>query len=71
MKKLMILITSIILYSCDLNVTKQSTNIKLNGSTGEIFTIDSCEYLMFHSDTKTITHKGNCKYCIQRNKLTN
>ena len=28
---------------------------------------DSCEYLMWDSDHRTTSHKGNCKFCIERN----
>lgn len=32
--------------------------------------IDSCEYLTYpgYGGCVTFTHKGNCKYCKQRNK---
>lgn len=40
----------------------QNTDIK-------IVEIDSCEYLISGVGSKRImTHKGNCKYCIERNK---
>lgn len=35
-----------------------------------VYTIDSCEYLGNESltfNSALLTHKGNCKYCIQRN----
>lgn len=32
-----------------------------------ILTIDSCEYLFFGYDrSRSMTHKGNCKYCMAR-----
>lgn len=43
------------------------------GAATSLYTIeiDSCEYIghlsAYNSDV--LTHKGNCKYCIQRNKL--
>lgn len=35
----------------------------------EIVTLDSCEYLIYapNSFDNFLTHKGNCKYCKQRN----
>ena len=35
--------------------------------------IDSCEYYeysngVFDNHVYSLTHKGNCKYCLQRNK---
>ncbi len=43
-----------------------------NFSSSEEFTIiivDSCEYLVAkHDRSRIITHKGNCKFCIARNK---
>ena len=30
---------------------------------------DGCQYLAIGSgNTLTVTHKGNCKYCLERNK---
>lgn len=36
-----------------------------------IVTIDNCEYIVgnaFRNKDFAITHKGNCKFCIERNK---
>ena len=34
-----------------------------------IITIDSCEYLLAGYDrSRMITHKGNCKFCVERSK---
>lgn len=35
-----------------------------------VVTLDGCEYLMWHDqyNDPMITHKGNCKFCIERNK---
>jgi hypothetical protein len=33
----------------------------------KIVVIDSCEYIQYHTYSyESITHKGNCKYCIER-----
>lgn len=34
----------------------------------EVLTIDSCEYLYLPYNYSQLTHKGNCKYCKQRNE---
>ena len=34
-----------------------------------VITIDGCEYLLANYDrSRMITHKGNCKFCAERNK---
>lgn len=35
-----------------------------------IYTIDSCEYIgsLYGAYGDVLTHKGNCKFCVQRNK---
>ena len=40
----------------------------------KIIEIDSCEYILRDgsSDNQSLAHKGNCKYCAERNKtITN
>lgn len=44
----------------------------------DVIEIDSCEYIMVQSQTygidlyvTSISHKGNCKYCKERNSLAN
>lgn len=59
-----------------LNIPKRECN-KVKSNFGKIYNvveIDSCEYLVKHSNTYyghdviSITHKGNCKYCRERNR---
>lgn len=56
------------LFSCD---TPQGERHKKDGYS--IIEIDSCEYIEVsnwvgsQSGYYSITHKGNCKYCTQRN----
>ncbi len=40
------------------------------GREAEVVTIDSCEYIMWGGAQATVnlTHKGNCKWCLKRNK---
>ena len=36
----------------------------------DVVIIDDCEYIILIGDYKaqSITHKGNCKFCLQRNQ---
>lgn len=82
MKNLLILIITIfILCSCvENNAQTRRSNQECNkvtsnfGKTYNIVEIDSCEYLVNHSNTYyghdviSITHKGNCKYCQKRSR---
>lgn len=82
MKNLLILIITIFaLCSCIENNTQtrrsnqECSKVTSNfGNTYNIVEIDSCEYLVKHSNTHfghdviSITHKGNCKYCRERNR---
>jgi hypothetical protein len=37
-----------------------------------IIIIDSCEYIIYNAkanDGGAFAHKGNCKYCVKRNKM--
>lgn len=46
----------------------------LNSGYIYIYTIDSCEYLgpaTINSYAGFLTHKGNCKYCLNRKKHEN
>ena len=37
----------------------------------KVVVIDSCEYIQYHTYYyESITHKGNCKYCTERAKLS-
>lgn len=41
-------------------------------SIARIIVIDNCEYIIIDESTaytRGITHKGNCKYCQERNKV--
>lgn len=67
MKKLLLLaLLTTMMVGC-----KENTNNDRNyatderGYTYEVLVIDSCEY--FRS-TYILTHKGNCKYCLERSK---
>lgn len=60
-----------LMHSCETkNVEIQETNYSILGAPIEQYSIDSCEYIGFikGGNRDWATHKGNCKYCIQRNK---
>ena len=44
----------------------------IDSSSLRVITIDSCEYIAGYSKYgnggPVLTHKGNCKYCLARNK---
>ncbi len=65
-KAFFILLVSGCLFSCETTVSKKSMNEQYFGSPIEILTIDSCEYIYIGNDTRSLTHKGNCKFCKQR-----
>lgn len=49
---------------------------KPEGKNYRTVVVDSCEYIEFDSGifdqrVYSLTHKGNCKYCIERNKTKN
>ncbi|MDD5358590.1 MAG: hypothetical protein PHX80_05545 [Candidatus Nanoarchaeia archaeon] len=52
-----------------INVKKAYSTYIIHGTTLEIYTIDSCEYIGYIStagSSNFLTHKGNCKYCAER-----
>ena len=57
-----IILAVLLLMSC--NVREE------NGSVYVTTTIDSCEYIISGSlfNDGNITHKGNCRYCAERNR---
>lgn len=69
MKTLIIcLLFAIIVISCG-NATSKVTSSN-TGCEFEVIEIDSCEYLMRTAGYMGyFSHKGNCKYCIERAKL--
>lgn len=70
MKKLLVL--SLLLFGCETrDATVETTMTKISGTDIYLYVIDNCEYIGkitgFKSDF--LAHKGNCKYCTERNKL--
>lgn len=66
MKKLFILSLLFgMLYSCSNEVHKSNEAIGTDGKSYDVIVIDSCEYITWCS---RIAHKGNCRFCEERNK---
>jgi len=44
--------------------------VNINNKDIEVYVIDSCEYIgsVWGSYSDFLTHKGNCKFCTERNK---
>lgn len=83
MRKLVFLMGLFLLVSCEreIEVTVQGTTEVEDSSSLEfeygsmdvyhIQEIDGCEYILVNgreSSEPALTHKGNCKYCLERNK---
>lgn len=68
MKTLIYLLAVIALISCttgNIDVDREYSDDGLFS----VVTIDSCEYVAYHAGQQGgITHKGNCKFCAQRNR---
>lgn len=72
MKKLLVL--SLLLFGCRPESPTENKGQTTKYGDFVIQEIDSCQYIVydygvFDQRVYAITHKGNCKYCIERNKL--
>jgi len=68
---LYILIVSVLLGCNEPNVKMKNTDYVLNeiGDRIKIIELDSCEYMFYEGGHRmAIAHKGNCKFCAERNK---
>jgi hypothetical protein len=69
---LFILLITIFFSGCyKINTNKKESNfVLIQGQNPlKIVEIDSCEYLLGEWGNATVlTHKGNCKFCAERNK---
>ena len=65
MKKLLLLaLLAMIMVGCE---NENSKSNKVDGF--NIITVDSCEYIIRpYYKGGVMSHKGNCKYCLERNK---
>lgn len=66
------MICVVILTGCEHEgINKQQTEFKWYGQPIEIITIDSCEYIYVgNGNASWGSHKGNCKFCTERNKIS-
>lgn len=78
MKKLSFWLTIIVVCAIAIlaaSCTNESNQILNNLDQNKTFNykvvvIDSCEYIMYRSyGYLEVTHKGNCKFCAERNKV--
>lgn len=65
------MLVTVIFYSC--NLQPQNENIEVNNGDYVTKVIDSCEYIEYDSGVlnlrvHSLIHKGNCKFCAERNK---
>ena len=66
-----VLLVAVIFCGCESkNVAVEETITKISGRPISIYIIDSCEYIgnVYGGHGDMITHKGNCKYCVERSK---
>lgn len=76
--KTFLFLISVVLLGCDTDEINRNaernksfkSQIETEMPLYKVVTIDSCEYLLteYWSSNASLSHKGNCKYCIQRNK---
>lgn len=69
-KSLFVLILGLVIASCDTTVkTSEDSTQFWRGNSIEVIVYDSCEYVLFSNGQSSWgAHKGNCKYCAERNK---
>lgn len=66
MKKALLIIAAIaLMMSCEKGIKRTRIVGTIGTCDIEVVEIDGCEYL---SKGTQFTHKGNCKYCADRNK---
>mgnify|MGYP003528408329 FL=1 len=71
MKKVIVLLMAVMFFGCTTkNATKESTGVEINGRHIFLYEIEGCEYIgtIYGANGDVLTHKGNCKFCQERNK---
>jgi hypothetical protein len=66
-----ILLCAVLFTSCVCGESKNNEALQNNADLTDmkVVVIDSCEYIQYHTfNYEAITHKGNCKYCVEREK---
>jgi hypothetical protein len=63
-----VILASIILLGCEKDGEVVSS---LNNQDIKIYVIDNCEYIgdVIWGSRDFLTHKGNCKFCVERSKI--
>lgn len=83
MKRIIVIALTVIMTSCAQEITIEqgpksvqpeviTTIVAFDGNGSKkicLYVIDSCEYIGFINahNTDVLTHKGNCRFCKQRN----
>jgi hypothetical protein len=59
---------SICIFGCIKDSNKEENLVEINRRAIKVYTIDSCEYIgnVVGFKTDILTHKGNCKFCLER-----
>lgn len=67
--KTYILLLSLFVIGCETTTQNRPIKDKIEGDNIDVLTIDSCEYIYIGKGNASWgSHKGNCRFCIQRNK---
>ena len=61
-----VLCVAVIFCGCETSIKRSDMDEMHNGSAIQKVIIDSCEYIYANSNITSLTHKGNCKYCLER-----
>ena len=64
MRKLVLALVAVMMAGCNPYYENPSKDESVRY---KIIYLDSCEYIK-HKYTPEITHKGNCKYCVERRR---
>jgi hypothetical protein len=69
MKILSAILVALFLIGC-IDEQQKLEDAQYQARNNPVIIIDSCEYLTYrtYGGASEFTHKGNCKFCIQRNK---
>lgn len=73
MKKVILILVIILIVSCQTSPTSSLPTKEKPLGDFVVRVVDSCEYIEFsgglmETSVYSITHKGNCKFCKERNK---
>lgn len=66
-KSIILLVLVVVLGGCGTNTPIKPMKDVYQGGSFDVIEIDSCEYI-HQFQNSWFTHKGNCKYCIERNR---